>query len=335
MIVMKNYMLKGCALMKHTKKPLALLLAFLMAFGVGVFAMAEEEDVTEEPIAAEELMIAEEAAPAEEEPDVPYIITQPQDQNFPYGADIVLSVEVYLPEGWTAAYQWYARHERYRETAFANDKYLRDGATEATLQLSPGDRWYDSSFPYQDRFDYPLFCEVTCRHANGTVLVLNSATASVTTALKTASELPHLISNSQKKLKIGYGRKIELNVEVYVPEGWTMKYEWHKTRGSSGNKIIATQAEPSLILSRGDYGYPNLHGEHYYCNITATDKDGDVFYLSQLYIDVAFRGSALTIFDDMARGTMGLSIFLFPLFSPVLLISWLFCWIRSLLPPVS
>ena len=62
--------------MKHTKKLLALLLTFIMAIGIGIPITAEENDL-------------------------PYVITPPKDITIAYGRSFKLSVEVYVPEGWT------------------------------------------------------------------------------------------------------------------------------------------------------------------------------------------------------------------------------------------
>ena len=63
------------------KKLLALLLAFVLAFGIGIPAMAEETNV-------------------------PYIITPPKDLTIGYGRSFILSVEVHVPEGWTVEPRW-------------------------------------------------------------------------------------------------------------------------------------------------------------------------------------------------------------------------------------
>ncbi|MCL2495238.1 MAG: hypothetical protein FWE98_06235 [Oscillospiraceae bacterium] len=307
--------------MKHAKKPLALLLALVIALGLGVSAMAEEEL------------------------DVPYIITQPQNQNLPYGAAITLSVEVYLPEGWTAEYQWYIRHRWFQEYGFTNDKYILDGATEPTLLLSPGDPWYTIYWFYEEGIDYTFFCEVTFAGAYQT---LNSDNARVIVAEKTADDLPYVIT-SPKDLTIRSGRSFILSVEVYVPKGWTVEYEWFvgNQEPQFGPGTVTTK--PSILVARGDPGYFFRWGRaSYYCNITAYDKDGDPFQLPQQYASVTAKsladGFLSTLWNSriMIRlsnsGVVGVLFvaFIFAItILPTLLIGELFGWIRSWLPPVS
>lgn len=134
--------------MKHLRKSLAAVLALLLAFGVG--AAAAEAEISEEP-------------------DVPYVLYV---QGYPpltegSGFTLRISVELYIPEGWTVEYQWQER----KNTGDADIP----GATERTLTLSPGDtgypqrpagskRWWDYWYSYQ--------CLITARDEKGTVLAL-------------------------------------------------------------------------------------------------------------------------------------------------------------------
>ena len=101
--------------MKTTKRMLAILLTLILAFTLALPAMAEE---SEPPVNWDEL----------------YIVTQPPEQlTVPFGADIVLSVEVSAPEGVVVVYQW----------------QIGDRATPASeqpqLRLSPGSPYYPAA----------------------------------------------------------------------------------------------------------------------------------------------------------------------------------------------
>ena len=148
--------------MKHTKRFLALLLALTLAFGIGVFATAEEEPETaaviaEEAIAAEEPALAETAASDETEAaeapvtasdvnwDDFYIITQPpRDLYVKRGESFTLSVEVNIPDGVEVTYEWYS-------TGFSG---LIEGATAPALQLKPGDSDYPKAIPLAANYNY-------------------------------------------------------------------------------------------------------------------------------------------------------------------------------------
>jgi len=121
--------------MKYAKKLLALLLACVMAFGLGVSALATGE--------------------------APYIVTQSQNLTIAHGDSITLSVEVYVPTGWAVEYQWF----------FSSQKI--QGATEPILRLSPGDPCYPQG---EERYTLvtSISCEITLRNEDGTVLKLTS-----------------------------------------------------------------------------------------------------------------------------------------------------------------
>jgi len=102
--------------MKHTKGILALLLALALAFGLSLPALAAVNW------------------------DDFYIITQAQDLYVKHGESFTLSVEVNIPDGIDrVTYQWCREYTNRIE-----------GATEATLQLSPG----DPDYPQSSFFDY-------------------------------------------------------------------------------------------------------------------------------------------------------------------------------------
>ena len=132
--------------MKHAKKLLALLLALALALGIAIFAMAEE-------------------------PDVPYIVTQPQEQTYAYGTAFTVSVQVYLPEGWTAEYQWY-----FNSLSITGLSYFElPGATASSMRLSPGDYGYphEPFRPYMPTDDL-YYCQIIVRDENGVSTNLTS-----------------------------------------------------------------------------------------------------------------------------------------------------------------
>ena len=80
------------------KKLLALLLAVLMLFGlyaVGASAKTLDGDTAQAGL-----------APLAVDWDDFYIITQPEDQEIPFGSDFTLSVAVNVPAGAKVTYQW-------------------------------------------------------------------------------------------------------------------------------------------------------------------------------------------------------------------------------------
>jgi len=127
--------------MKHAKKLLALLLAFVMAFGMGVSALATE---------------------------APRIVTHPQNQKITHGESCTLSVDVYVPAGWAAEYQWLKGYP----------PATIHGETGESLRLSPGDSFYPPGKKYYiSAMSYE--CMITLRDGDGTVLRLDSHSATV------------------------------------------------------------------------------------------------------------------------------------------------------------
>ena len=90
--------------MKYTKKLLALLLVLVMALGLGITAMADPSDV-------------------------PHVIppTQPTPK-VTTGDSFTLSVDMYIPDGWTVEYQW----QEYTSAGYTDIP----GAAERTLLLA-------------------------------------------------------------------------------------------------------------------------------------------------------------------------------------------------------
>jgi len=169
--------MKGGFCMKHIKRLLSTLLALLLACGIGVPAMAEAEDELEVLIIIENEQQEQEAeSPAEIETlsvndDVPYIITPPQWQTITRGDSFTLSVEVYLPQGWIAAYQW----QGYNGSVYVD----LPGATESILQLSSRDSEYpDAGRPWWNG-GRSYRCMITLQDEDGTVSNLISKHADV------------------------------------------------------------------------------------------------------------------------------------------------------------
>jgi len=133
--------------MKHAKKLLALLLAFIMAFGIGVSAMAAETIYD------------------------PFLVPQPWDQTITNGDSFTLSIEVDVPEGWQAEYQWFEGSYRGFE---GHPKIDIQGAAAPILSLSPGNpaypsvqkKWHDTAKLYG--------CRITLRDGGGTVRNIES-----------------------------------------------------------------------------------------------------------------------------------------------------------------
>jgi len=123
--------------MKHLRKSLALLLALMLAFGIGAPAMAEEIEHEEIAFEAEAAMEASaEIAEAPVEASAVdwkdfYIITHPQSQKIPRGESFTLNIEVNIPDGVEVTYKWYTYGWQPIE-----------GATTPTLQLTPDDAYY-------------------------------------------------------------------------------------------------------------------------------------------------------------------------------------------------
>ena len=125
-------MLKGCVPMKL----LALLLACAMAFGLGVSALAME---------------------------TPYFISHTQSQTITRGDSCTFSVDVYIPAGWTAEYEWFISGQRIQ------------GATESSLRLSPGDPGYPQGGKRYETLIAGIRCEIPLRHESGTFITLSSS----------------------------------------------------------------------------------------------------------------------------------------------------------------
>ena len=138
--------------MKHAKKLLALLLACVMAFGLGVSALAEEP--------------------------LPQIITQPRDQTITNGDSFTLSIEMVVPAGWAVEYQWVVVY--YNAYGEIRAEEIQ-GATQPILRLSPGDAFYPPYPPEAKRYGSSLNyrCDITVRNGDGVVLKPDSHPAIV------------------------------------------------------------------------------------------------------------------------------------------------------------
>ena len=133
--------------MKNLRKPLALLLALMLAFGIGAPAMAEEvgfeaEAAMESPVQAAEAPVAAAAVNWDEFS----IINVSQTQIISRGESCTLSVEVNIPDGIDeVTYQWSSTGE------------ILAGATANTLQVRPDDAYYP-----KDAYHYTGFsCSIT------------------------------------------------------------------------------------------------------------------------------------------------------------------------------
>jgi len=79
------------------------------------------------------------------------------------------------------------------------------------------------------------------------------------------------ITKQPQNLTIKHGDSFTLNVEVNVPDGVEVEYQWHRLLPIAG----ATASELE-IGSDDTFLYPNANGsEYYFCKITAYEKDAD------------------------------------------------------------
>ena len=159
--------------MKHLRKPLALLLALLIAFGLGASSAAEEieleaETVTEAPMVVSEAVTETTEEPAEiveaamettvEAAEAPMtasavnwedftIITHPPESlSVKHGESFTLSVEVNIPEGVEMEYQWYC------------ESNMIPGATDAVLQVNRDDAVHPKNYANACTYYY---CRIT------------------------------------------------------------------------------------------------------------------------------------------------------------------------------
>jgi|GEM_PF-5106142 len=120
--------------MKHLKKLFALMLAFILALGIGTPAMALEEE------------------------DTFRVITGNQRITLPYGSEIDFGVELYLPEGWTVEYEWWS-----------DPVTDLTGATGPTMHFSPGDAGYPvAGRPYESAWRN-YYCSMLIRDEAGDI----------------------------------------------------------------------------------------------------------------------------------------------------------------------
>jgi hypothetical protein len=89
----------------------------------------------------------------------------------------------------------------------------------------------------------------------------------------------YIITQPQGKT-VPHGESFTLSVEVSVPAGATVTYQWYLFNGS----LIEDAATSTLQLGSSDPGYPQMpkatsgnvgyyRAEHYYCIINAYEKD--------------------------------------------------------------
>jgi|GEM_PF-1315061 len=155
--------------MKHLRNPLALLLALMLAFGIGASAMAEEIELETEAAMESPAEIAEApVTPSAVDWNGLYVITDlPEDLYVPRGESFTLSVEISVPDAVEVKYQWYVGY---------GDYVPIEGATSPTLQLSSNDAYYPKAGnPHSQivkagsRQSF-FYCKVTVLDGEGTQL---------------------------------------------------------------------------------------------------------------------------------------------------------------------
>jgi len=87
------------------------------------------------------------------------------------------------------------------------------------------------------------------------------------------------IATETQDMKIQRGESFTLSVEVIIPDGVEVEYQW--VHGVSSNSpIIENATSPNLRLSPNDTNYPSEFWSRsarsdYYCKITAFEKDNE------------------------------------------------------------
>lgn len=86
---------------------------------------------------------------------------------------------------------------------------------------------------------------------------------------------------------VAHGESFTLRVEMYVPEGWTVQYQWQTYSNDSVYVDIPNATDATLYLSPGDPDYPNYTDWpwrdkriSYQCTITSQDENGESFHLT-------------------------------------------------------
>jgi len=106
----------------------------------------------------------------------------------------------------------------------------------------------------------------------------------------------YIITEPQGKT-VPYGLDITLSVEVNIPAGVKVTYQWFSNRGGAGFPV---STRPVMQLSPSDFGYPRSSqpyyeaSDSYYCKITAVEEDAGgnpvgperYFWSSSAYVTV-------------------------------------------------
>jgi len=104
--------------------------------------------------------------------DTYYILTQPESQVFPHGADVVMNVEMHVADGWeVVGYYW----ERDKSGG------SNPGVMGPVLRLPPSSRYYPPkpTKPYYSTY-YSYRCMITVQDAHGTRFNIFSSQARAT-----------------------------------------------------------------------------------------------------------------------------------------------------------
>lgn len=108
-----------------------------------------------------------------------------------------------------------------------------------------------------------------------------------------------------KDITIKYGDSFTLSVEVKVPDGAVVEYQWYCRTGESGSAVVMeNETSRELHLSPGDVFYPSderLGGAsvNYGCEITAYDRDSETSKYLGCSADVFTKRTALGKLYDL------------------------------------
>ena len=97
-----------------------------------------------------------------------------------------------------------------------------------------------------------------------------------------------VITPEYQEIPLPFGSDIALSVEVHLPEGWTVEYQWSgdiKSYGPTGDwhsvGQLYGQTEATLRLSPGESHYPQAKTPYvatptayFYCGMTVRDEEG-------------------------------------------------------------
>jgi len=279
--------------MKHTKRMLAALLTLALVFAIALPSFANQSSVNWNEFR---------------------ITKQPESrQNIKFGESFTLSVEVNVPEGVEVEYQW--------QRLFTNI----EGAIESELHL-------DSSHP-----DY-LFrsingtaeaiyrCIIRAYEKDDDGNTISSKKLQTNDARVYWSDLR--ITKHPNDISIKHGESFTLSVEVVVPKGFEVKYQWQADdkdiEGATGSELHRDSSDP-------DYPPKTPRGGSsvfYRCIITVYEKDDDGNIISSIELRSGARittettlwGKTISFFEHALEGLMLAIVFPFRFFSPLLVL---------------